>query len=90
MLVPVLTAFGNMSWESIGKSMVMLAGIFTIFGVSALLLAPVIPVMFALAGALLLLGVAVSVTGVGLLALSVGLTASHRIHSKWSRYICGS
>ena len=73
-LTPVLKAFGNMSWAEIGKSMVMLAGIFVIFGVAALLLTPVVPIMFALAGALLLLGVAVLATGAGTLALSIGLT----------------
>ncbi len=74
-LTPVLLTLGSMSWESIAKGLVMLAGVFAIFGIAALLLTPVIPMMFALAGAIALLGIGILAAGAGLLAFGLGLTA---------------
>ncbi len=75
LLVPPLVALGLMSWESIIKGMVALAGAFTIMGVAALVLTPVVPIILALAGALALAGVGILAFGIGLTAIGVGLTA---------------
>jgi tape measure domain-containing protein len=74
-LTPVLMAFGNMSWESILKSIVELAGIFLVLALAGVALAPVTPVLLALGGAVILLGLGVLATGAGLLLFSAGLTA---------------
>lgn len=74
-LVPPLIALGLMSWESIIKGLVALAGAFAIIGVAGLVLAPVIPTILALAGALALIGIATLAFGAGLTAIGVGLTS---------------
>ena len=74
-LAQVMKVLAGMSWGGIAKGLVALAGIFAIFGVAALLLTPVVPIMFALAGAIALLGVGVLAAGAGLMALGLGLTA---------------
>lgn len=74
LLVPVLTALGEMTWEEIIKGLVGLAGVFLILGAAGLLLGPLAPVIFALAGAIGLLALAVLAAGVGVLAFAIGLT----------------
>lgn len=75
LLVPQLLALSTLSLPALGIALLGLAGIFAIFGGAAALLTPVIPVMFALGGALALLGLGVAGLGVGLLAASTGLAA---------------
>lgn len=75
LLGPVLVAFGNMSWESIGKGLAMLAGALLILGVAGALLTPTIPTLIGLGIAIALIGVGIMAAGLGLLAFSVGLTA---------------
>lgn len=75
MLVPSLLILGAMSWESIIKGLVSIAGAFTVIGVAGLLLGPLVPVILGLAGAIALIGVGVLAAGVGLMTLSAGLTA---------------
>lgn len=74
-LAPVLLQFGQMSMGEIGKSLLMLAGVFVVFGAAAILLAPVVPVMIALAGAVTLLGIGVLAAGAGVLLFATALTA---------------
>lgn len=74
-LAPILFLFGKMSWEEIGRALVMLAGAFAVIGVAGLLLAPVIPFLMGLGVAIALIGVGVFAAGVGLLAFATGLTA---------------
>lgn len=74
-LVPVLKSLGQMSLKEIFTSLGMLAGIFVIFGVAALVLGPLVPVLLALGGAIALLGLGCVLTGAGLLAVAAGLTA---------------
>lgn len=74
-LVPVLQAFGAMSWEEIAKGLLMLAGIFVVLGAAGLILGPIVPILIALGGAIFLIGAAVLAAGVGVLAFGVGLTA---------------
>lgn len=73
LLVPVLTTLGEMSWEEIIKGLAGLAGVFLVVGVAGLLLGPLAPVIFSLAGGIALLGAAVLAAGVGVLAFAIGL-----------------
>lgn len=74
-LTPVLAILGAMSWSSIVKGLVTLAGAFVILGVAGAVLTPLVPSILALSGSLALIGVAVVGIGAGLSALAVGLTA---------------
>lgn len=74
-LSPVLQSFSQMSWVEIAKGLVMLAGVFAVFGVAALLLAPVIPVMIGLGVAVAILGVGLLAAGGGMFLFATGLTA---------------
>lgn len=74
-IAPVMKSLGGMSWESIGKGLVALAGAFAIIGVAGLLLTPVIPALLGLAAAMALLGVATIGIGAGLTLIGVGITA---------------
>lgn len=75
LIAPALVLLGSMSWESIGKGLITLAGAIAIFGLSALILSPLIIPMLALGGAFVLLGVGMVGIGVGLLLVGLGLTA---------------
>lgn len=72
-LTPALMGLGSMSLESIGKSLLMLAGTFTVLGVAGLVLAPIVPTLLSLGGAVGLLGVACMAVGVGISAFAAGL-----------------
>jgi tape measure domain-containing protein len=74
-LAPVLQQFSQMSMAEIGKSLLMLAGVFAVFGAAALLLAPVIPVMIGLGAAVALLGIGLLAAGGGMFLFATGLTA---------------
>lgn len=74
-LAPVLMQFSQMSLGEIGTSLLMLAGVFAVFGLSALVLAPLVPVMIALAAAVTLLGIGVLAAGAGVFLFATGLTA---------------
>jgi tape measure domain-containing protein len=65
MLTPALQAMGAMSWESILKSLVELAGVFTVIGVAGLLIGPVVPILLGLGGAIALIGLGVLAAGLG-------------------------
>lgn len=72
-LTPVLQALGAMSWESIAKGLVALAGVFLVLGAAGIILGPFVGVIIGLAGAITLLGLAVLAAGVGVLAFATGL-----------------
>ena len=81
-LAPILMMLGGMSWESIGKGLVTIAGALTIFGVAGLLLGKALPAIIGLAGAfaafsvgVLAIGAGLFLAGTGLSALAVGLAA---------------
>lgn len=69
-LTPVLIALGSLSWESIAKGLLALAGAFTVLGVAGLLLTPLIPSILALSGALALTGAGLALAGAGALAFA--------------------
>lgn len=74
-LTPALTKLGNMSWESIAKGLISIAGAFTIIGVAGALLTPLVPTILALAGSFALIGAGILGIGAGLLAAGAGLSA---------------
>ena len=74
-LTPSLLMLGAMSWESIAKGLISIAGAFAVIGVAALVLQPLLPVILGLAGALALIGVGILAAGVGLTAFAVGFQA---------------
>lgn len=74
-LAGVLTTLGNMSWGSIIKGLVAIAGTLAILGIAGALLEPVIPAILALSGAVALFGLGCLAAGAGIVILSAGLTA---------------
>lgn len=74
-LAKVLQTLGSMSLGEIAKGLLAIAGMFAVLGVAGLLLAPIIPAILGLAGAVALLGVGLLAIGAGLLLFSAGLTA---------------
>ena len=74
-LTPQLLLLGNMSVSSIAKSLLTLAGAFTVIGVAGAALTPILPAILGMAGAFALIGASVLGIGTGLLAAGAGLTA---------------
>ncbi|MEY8515322.1 tape measure protein, partial [Lachnospiraceae bacterium 29-84] len=74
-LAPVLKGLGKMSWGSVAKGLIVLAGAFAVIGVAGMALAPLIPVLLGLSGAFVLLGLAILGIGAGFLAAGAGLAA---------------
>ncbi len=74
-LTPVLVILGNMSWESIAKGLITIAGAFTVMGVAGAVLGPLVPSILAISGALALLGVGSVAIGAGLTLIGTGLTS---------------
>ncbi len=72
---PALALLGAMSWESIAKGLIALAGAFTIVGVAGALLTPLVPSILGLSAAIALIGVGTLAAGAGLTAIAVGITA---------------
>lgn len=81
-LTPVLSILGAMSWKSIAKGLISLAGAFAVIGIAGLVLTPLVPAILGLSASIALIGVAVLgigaglvLAGAGLSALAIGLTA---------------
>ena len=74
-LAPVLKSLGDMSWESIAKSLIVLAGAFTVIGVAGLLLKPLVPTLLHLSAAMVIFGIGVAAIGVGVFLIGAGITA---------------
>lgn len=74
-LFPILMAFGNMSWEEMGKSLLMLAGVFVVLGLAGVALTALVPTLIGLGVAVTLLGVGVLAAGAGVLLFATALTA---------------
>lgn len=70
LFVPVLVALGAMSWESIIKGLVGLAGVFIILGVAGTVLGPASLAILGLGAALFLLGAGLALAGTGALAFA--------------------
>ena len=74
-MTPVLTTLGNMSWASIIKGLVTLAGAFTIIGVAGYALSGAVVPLLALAGAFTLFGISALALGAGITLIATGFTA---------------
>lgn len=74
-MTPSLVIFGSMDIQNIGLALLMIAGVFAIFGIAAFALGPVVPIMIGLAAALTLLGVGLVALGAGLVLVATGLGA---------------
>lgn len=74
-LTPVLFTLGSMSWGAIAKGLITIAGALTIFGVAGSVLTPLLPAILGLGGAFALIGVGIVGLGTGLLLVGTGLTA---------------
>lgn len=76
-LLPVFALFSAFSWDAIAKSLSVLGGTLLIFLGAALIAEAVAPGLFILAGAMLALGAAVALLGIGIgtlvSAISLGL-----------------
>lgn len=72
-LVPVLEVLGNMTWEQIGKGLLGLAGVFLVLGAAGLFIGPLAGAITSLAVSIFLIGAAVALAGVGMLAFATGL-----------------
>lgn len=72
-MVPLLVTMGALSWESLLKGLVGLAGIFLVLGVAGLVLGPVVPVILGLAAAMVLLGAGLALAGVGMMGIATAL-----------------
>lgn len=75
LMVPIFKSLGSMSWEEIGKGLVVVAGAFAVIGIAGMLLSPVIPAILSLAGALISFGIAAIGIGIGIAAISAAFTA---------------
>lgn len=74
-IAPVMKTLGGLSWESIGKGLVALAGAFAVIGIAGALLTPLVPTLLGLAGAMALFGAATLGLGVGIAAIAWAFTA---------------
>ena len=74
-LIIPLKILGSMSWGSIIKSLVSLAGVFIIFGVAGEVLTPLVPILLGLSAAFVLFGIATLGIGAGLILIATGITA---------------
>lgn len=74
-LVPSLVILSQFSLAEVGIALLALAGVFVVLGLAGLILTPVVPVILALAHAIMILGVGVFAIGAGLLLFSAGLAA---------------
>lgn len=74
-LTPSLVALGAMDLASIGKALLVLAGVFALLGIAGLVLAPVVPVIMLLGAAIAIIGLGALMAGAGLFLMAAGLAA---------------
>lgn len=74
-LTPPLIALSTLSWEGIAKGLLALGGAIAVFGVAAAVLSPILPAMLGLGAAIGLLGVGVGAAAAGIAMLATAITA---------------
>ncbi len=74
LLVPILKALGNMEMNQIKIALIAIGGALATIGLAGLLLAPTIPFVLALAGAIGLLATSVFLAGAGAMMLATAFT----------------
>lgn len=72
-LAEAMKMMGDLSWGDVGKGLLILVGAIALFAAVGAVIAPVVPVMLGLAGALALIGAAVFLAGSGVAAFAAGL-----------------
>ena len=72
-LTPQLLMLSSMNLAGVGIALLAMAGSFTILGLAGLLLTPLVPVLLALSGIIVLLGVGASACGAGLMLAGTGI-----------------
>ncbi len=75
LLVPSLVVLGMMDLKNIGMMLLALVGVFAVFAIAGLALGPLTPVLLSLAGAITLLGVGVLALGAGLTLATAAMAA---------------
>lgn len=73
LFVPQLLLLSQLSLEQIGLGLLALAGAFGVLGLAGVILTPVVPVLFALAGAIALLSLSAMAAGLGISLFASGL-----------------
>jgi tape measure domain-containing protein len=68
-----MKVLGSLSWTEVLIGLVALAGTLTVFGIAAAVMTPIIPVIAALAGAILLMGAAMGLAGAGMFLFASGI-----------------
>jgi len=72
-LAGAMKVLGSLSLEQVGIALLAIAGVLIILGVAGSVLAPVVPILLLLAGAMLLIGVAALAFGIGVLAAAAAI-----------------
>ena len=72
-LTPQLLMLSSMDLAGVGIALLAMAGSFTILGLAGLLLTPLVPVLLALSGVIVLIGIGASACGAGLVLAGTGL-----------------
>lgn len=73
LLVPVVVALSKLSWGDLLHGLVALAAVMAVLGLSALVLAPIIPALIGLGVALALIGGGFALFGAGVILVSKGI-----------------
>lgn len=74
-MAPALERLGEMTGGEIAKSLIAIAGAFTVLGIAGALLGPLIPTILGLSAALAIVGVGILGIGAGLTLAGAGLSA---------------
>ena len=74
-LTPILKILGSMEWDNIVRGLAMIAGVFTVLGVAAKILAPLTIQILALSVSIAVFGAGLWILGIGLQALAMGFTS---------------
>lgn len=74
-LTPILLILGSMPLTNIAKALIALFGTFYVISVGANMLEPVIDILYKLAGAMALMGLAVGLAGAGILMAGLGMVS---------------
>lgn len=72
-LTPQLLMLSSMKLTGVGIALLAMAGAFTVLGLAGLLLTPLVPVLLALSGVIVLMGIGASACGAGLILAGTGL-----------------
>lgn len=89
-LTDVISKLGNLSFAELGKALLVFAVSMAALAAASALLAPIVPAMVAVAGALSLFGAAVFLAGAGMALLGTGITSLAIAFTTYGAAILGS